>query len=182
MSIENLEKFAKNAEAAGYRAWVISSEAVKKVPEFCCLIYVDERDRHYVVQGLFANQLSEFMLEQEGFSRPPRSETDIVMLQLTVFLPFAVEESAFAETAQLLHIMNISIPVGQFILSQSERLVVFRAVLPHSDYDLAPWLVVEAIHMARYFILQFTPLIESVAEGTLTHLQVIAALREYMPS
>ncbi len=80
-------------------------------------------------------------------------------------LPFTVEASASSDTALVLHMLNLLVPNGQFILSEPEGLIVFRATLSHTDPEMSPALVVETIHMIRFFVTQFAPLIEPVAQG-----------------
>jgi hypothetical protein len=100
------------------------------------------------------------------------------MLQLTMPLPFPVEESALSETALLLHMLNAVTPVGQFILSEQEQSVSYRAVLPHSDEMIEPSVVLEVVNMAQFFCTEYAQVIEPVAAGTSTHQEVAeAALR-----
>ncbi len=171
MISQQLEKYAAAVQEAGYRAWVVPSDAVKKVSELFCLVHVDEQDRNYVIHGMYGHELGEAL-------GSPRTANEIILLQLSMPLPFPVQETMLADTALLLHTLNLLVPVGQFILSEQEGLIIFRTILTHTDEELAPALVVEAIQMARYFTLQFSAFIEPVAVGNVTHLQMIAALSE----
>ena len=161
MTATLLESFAKAAEEAGFRAWVVPASGAQTISELLCLVQVDEAGRNYVIHGMFTDELS-------GAFGAERSPDDIVFLQLTLPLPFTVEEVASADTALLLHSLNLLTPIGQFILSDDEGLIVFRAMLPHMDNNLPSALVVEAIRMTRFFVTEFLSIIEPVAQGLKT--------------
>jgi hypothetical protein len=161
MSAVLLESFAKAAEEAGFRAWVVPAGGAQAVSELFCLIHVDQPGRNYVVHGMFPDELTAAF----GAERSP---DDIAFLQLTLALPFTVEEAASTETALLLHSLNLLTPIGQFILSDDEGLIVFRSMLPHGERDLPVALVVEAIRMTRFFVTEFLSIIEPVAQGLKT--------------
>lgn len=156
-----LESFARAAEEAGFRAWVVPAAGSQAVSELFCLVQVDEAGRNYVVHGMFPDELS-------GAFGAERSPDDIIFLQLTLPLPFTVEASASADTALLLHSLNLLTPIGQFILSDDEGLIVFRSMLPHMAHHLPSTLVVEALRMTRFFVTEFLSIIEPVAQGLKT--------------
>ena len=153
-----LEPFAIAAEQAGYRAWVSPADETGRVSELFCLIHVDAAGRNYIVHGFFPDELLETLHQ-------PVDHDSMVLMQLTVALPFTVEVSAGPDTALVLHMLNLLVPHGQFIFSEPEGLIVFRATLSYTDPEIPPALVLETIHMTRFFLMQFAPLIEPVAQG-----------------
>lgn len=164
-----LESFAAAAEQAGYRAWVLPADDTKPVAEMFCLIHVDDRDRDYLMHLMYPNQLTEA-------GDLPSADHDLTLLQLTLTMPFPVTIEPAGDLALLLHAYNLCVPVGQFILSDQERLVVMRGVLTHADAALPPWLVLEAIDMMGLFARRFADSIEQVANGTTTYARTIADL------
>jgi hypothetical protein len=171
MYLEQLKMYSTKAEMAGYRTWVLPADEIKPIAEMLCLIDVDEHEREYILQIMYANELS----ESQGFER---KKTDIILLQFTINLPFIVEENCRVDTALLLHFLNIQMPIGQFIFSDLERSIVFRGGLTHVDETIASWLVVEAINMIRFFVGRFREFIEPVASGNTTYSQVMQNLIE----
>ena len=158
MSAALLESYARAAEEAGFRAWVVPASGEQAISELFCLAHVDPAGRNYVIHGMFPDELS-------GALGAERSPDDIAFLQLTLPLPFTVEETASADTALLLHSLNLLIPIGQFILSDDEGLIVFRSMLPFMAHSLPDALVIEALRMTRFFVTEFQALIEEVAQG-----------------
>lgn len=161
MNAALLESYAKAAEGAGFRAWVVPASGAQAISELFCLAHVDQAGRNYVIHGMFPDELS-------GAFGAERSPDDIAFLQLTLPLPFTVEEAAAGDTALFLHSLNLLIPIGQFILSDDEGLIVFRSMLPFMAHSPTDALVVEALRMTRFFVTDFQPLIEPVAQGLKT--------------
>lgn len=159
MSLKSLlQAYADAAVHAGYRAWVNAPDTPGRVSELFCLIHVDAAERNYVLHGMYPHELLTSMGE-------PPDDSPLTLLQLTLRLPFAVEQSAASETALALHMLNLLVPLGQFTLSETEDLIAFRAMLTHDDPAISASLVLEAIQMTRFFITRFAPLIEPVATG-----------------
>ena len=170
MSFALLEQIARAAQDAGFRAWAVNSQNGRSVAELFCLIHVDDAGRNYVVHGMFPNELA----DQLG---SPTEPSDVNFLQCSVAMPFPVEETATADTARLLHSFNLLIPVGAFILSEQEGLIVFRAMLAHAGGSLSVPMVVEALRMIRFFVIEFSVLVEPVAQGQSSCDSVIGQLR-----
>lgn len=161
MTAALLESYARAAEEAGFRAWVVPAAGSQAISELFCLVHVDQAQRNYVVHGMFPDELS-------GAFGTERSPDDIAFVQLTLPLPIAVEGAASADTALLLHSLNLLAPIGQFILSDDEGLIVFRCMLPYMEHSPPSVLVVEAIRMTRFFVTEFVSIIEPVAQGLKT--------------
>ncbi|MEO1998571.1 MAG: hypothetical protein ABGZ17_25280 [Planctomycetaceae bacterium] len=171
MIAEQMQKYVEAFEEAGYGAWTNPSGPDNQVAQFFCVVHIDEQDRNFVIQGFYPREMAEAMGVEWG-------DVALKMLQLTMPLPFPVEESALSETALLLHMLNAVTPVGQFILSEQEQSVSYRAVLPHSDEMIEPSVVLEVVNMAQFFCTEYAQVIEPVAAGTSTHQEVAeAALR-----
>ena len=141
-----LQPYADAAEQAGYRAWVTPADGTGRVSELFCLIHVDQAGRNYMLHGMYPDELLESLSDPIAEA----AETEPVLLQLTVALPFTVEPGVAADTALALHMLNLLVPQGQFILSEPEGLMVFRSTLSYTDAEFPPALVLEAIQMARF--------------------------------
>jgi hypothetical protein len=79
-----LEALAIAAEQAGYRAWVSAADETGRVSELFCLVHVHAAGRNYIVHGLFSDELLETLNQ-------PVEHDSMVLMQLTVALPFTVE-------------------------------------------------------------------------------------------
>ena len=148
--------YAEAAERAGYRAWVNAPDSPGRESELFCLIHIDAAQRNYILHGFYPHEL----LAALGH---PTSDSDLSLLQLTLALPFPVEDSALGEAARALHMLNLLVPLGQFTLSETEGLIAFRTILAHGQLAIEPAVVVEAIQMNRFFITRFALLVEALA-------------------
>lgn len=171
MYLERLKTYATKLEDAGYHAKVLPADETKEISEILCLAHVDDLERDYIFQIMYINELA----EAQGVER---SSTDLVLLQLTMRLPFSVAEPQFSDTARILHIFNIMMPIGQLVLSEQEKTVFFRGVLTHSSDQIESSLVIEAVRMALFFIQRFSKLFEPIMKGEQTYTQVVQALTE----
>ena len=169
MYLEQLRLYADKLEAAGFRAWVLPADQVNSVNELLCLVDVDALKRDYVFQIMYINEL----VQAQGARS---NETDMTLLQLTMRLPFPVAEPQFADVGRLLHLLNVMMPIGHLILSEVENAISFRGVLTHSSEHIESWLVVEAVKMIQFFVIQFAVLIEQAAKGERSYAQIVQAL------
>lgn len=97
-------------------------------------------------------------------------------LQLFIRFPFELQESAYADLARLLLMLNWSTPVGAFGLNEAQQNLYYRQVFECLDGAPEPALVAEAVGGMQYYAALRFDLLKVVASGEQTLAQVLAQL------
>ena len=168
MFLEQLQIYAAKLQEMGYMAEVLPANESKPVAELMCLAHIDDKDRDYVFQIMYVNEL----IQSQGIAQSGKT----TLLQFNMRLPLPIVETQYADTARLLHVLNTMIPAGSLILSETENQIWLRALLMNDSEQISSQVVAELIKMSIFVLKRFSPMIEQVASGENSYTQIIDAI------
>lgn len=93
-------------------------------------------------------------------------KTDGSVLQLLIFMPCAVESSAFPDLARLLHLLNKEIDIPGFGMDEQGGVVFYRCVLPTLKGELEEELLKTIVKAMERVASLFFPIVANIASGT----------------
>lgn len=110
------------------------------------------------------------ILNVDGVEFPAflRILSDGPLLQLIVFLPCNLSEKTVPELSRLLHLLNKEMDIPGFGIDEDAGVVFYRVVLPALSRKVDPTLFETYINSLKIICKSFTPVIQSVAQGTMT--------------
>lgn len=170
MISSSFASYATALESVDLAAWCEEASEASPMASLFVVLHVDEQDRRYVLQGFDARELAR-LINPEAVTFPAG------MLQLTLQYPFAVLPMCFSDTARLLHRLSHLQPLGAFLLSEDDRAICHRTIMPVDEPGLATETLVAAVQMIRHFILTCSGLIEAVAAGEMTYADAMARVK-----
>lgn len=156
------ENFVDPLEAEGFGAWYEDTSEGSPISSLFAVMHVDEKNRRYVVQAIDARELAEKAFPEAGKLPMP-------LLQIAMQFPFEVPALCFADTARILHRLNVIIPVGGFILSEEDGTVCYRAIAPLNEAGLSVEGFVSTLKIIRYFCVESAGLIEAIATAQMSY-------------
>jgi hypothetical protein len=159
--------YAAALEAAGFGAWHEEASEASPIASLFVVIHVDDQDRKQVLQAFDARELAKAI-------QPEAADFPFALLQLTMQYPFSVLPACFADVARLLHRLSSLLPVGTFLLSEDDRAICFRSMIPSDDPGLSTETLVATIMIIQRFCVDSAGLIEAVANGQMSLEQALA--------
>lgn len=162
--------YAAALEAADFGAWHEAPSEASPIDSLFVVLHVDDRDRRYVVQGFDARELAR-AIQADAVDFPSS------LLQLTLQYPFEVLPMCFADTARLLHPISSLLPLGTFLLSEDDKAICYRTMIPSEGNGLSVETFVSIMRIIQFICVEFAALIEAVATGEMTYAEAMARVR-----
>lgn len=100
------------------------------------------------------------------------------LLQMIVFIPCNIKSSAFGETGRLLHLLNKELDIPGFGLDEDTSVVFYRCMVPILHQQIDESLFDAYLNSIQLVCKSFSPVIASVAYGTVTFDEVMKKTRE----
>lgn len=91
------------------------------------------------------------------------------MLQLLIFEPFKVEDSARGDLARLLHLLNKEMDLPGFGMDEKVGVVFYRCVLLSSEEGIAAKLIKDLLVSMPRIASLFSPIVEPTAAGAISY-------------
>ncbi len=137
-------------------------------------VALEEANGLQMVIFFLSDLLKATMEDGELVSALAEGETDF--LQLFIRFPFELQESAYADLARLILMINWSTPVGAFGLNEVQHNLHYRQVFECLEDVPDPGLVADAVSGMQYYAALRFDLLKAVAVGEETLAQVLAEL------
>ena len=162
--------YAAALEAADFGAWHEAPSEASPIDSLFVVLHVDDRDRRYVVQGFDARELARAI-------QPDAVDFPAALLQLTLQYPFEVLPMCFADTARLLHRLSNLLPLGTFLLSEDDKAICYRTLMPSEGEGLSVDTFVAIMRIVQFICVEFSGLVEAVASGDMTYAEAMARVK-----
>jgi len=159
MLTESFPAYVAALENLGYGAW-LEEAGDFPVPSFYVVFHVDDQGRKYYLQAFDGRELAKLI----------SSDTVIptALLQFTCEFPYTIPKESFPEILRLLNRLNMLLPIGSLLLSETDNTVSHRSVLPANDTAPDAEVIENVIDITRRFCIATTGLIEAVSTGEMT--------------
>ena len=125
---------------------------------------MDERNRPIVLQVIHAEQSFIQATPQEA-QEEPLQDSGVHMLSFVVADPIEIPEEAFTEIHRLLDLVNKSLPLGHFNLSEIEKSVYYSYGYPVFSTPPCEMTILMIINTILFAKETFFPTIEAVANS-----------------
>lgn len=121
----------------------------------------DELGRLFAIQMHFVNDIALVLGGEE-------ESDDAMVLQFFVLMPYIAAAGTFGELARAMIYVNRILPVGTFGFSEPDGGIFFQYNLVQNDRSVPDDVLLEVVQMIATFVVKFTPMIESIAQGNRT--------------
>lgn len=163
----------------GFDCDILSQGEELKTEQLFVALGPDEKGRDLMLSIRSAElPLNQALLQQE--EKKQEEPKSYHLLQFACCFPFRVEEKAFGEMARMLFLLNQGLELPGFELSEAERIVYYRYVLPVVDKHIEEVLLISLFGTVDYLIKSFLPRLESIATGAKSAQELIDEANQFL--
>lgn len=138
------------------------------------------KDKHYDVHDQpETNQIYViFELHKQKFPLFLRIIEESGLLQMLVFMPFNLSQTAVSDTARFLHLLNKELDIPGFGMDEDARVIFYRIMIPAKNKEIETEIFESFVQSMKNVSESFFPVVAAVGQGAATFEEVLKKMKE----
>jgi hypothetical protein len=167
-----IQNLYDSLRVAGYKAWLVQDQA-QLPPRVFCETLVDDRGRPLVFEIMFTADMTAVA---DGAPEADDVDDAFQMFLISLQLPIALEQAAFAQAYRLFNVLNTLLPLGTYLINEDGPSMHLKAAVPCMG-EPSNAAAMEVLDMLTSFVTQTAPIIEKVCSGAVALEEAVAQMQ-----